>query len=253
MAIASIVLNEFGVGLGYVYNFMATALGSAVVPIACSIYTNKLDKVFAITAAIAGGIIAVASWLIYAASLATCPAASATDPCYDTYFDKTGTLEAQLTGGCVALGASGLICAIGCFVKPMNFDWNILQQVELVGGDGGENSKVLGDEEDVDGTPEALLAAQKWILKYAWGLTLFLVVVWPAFFIPMGMFGKSTFQLWAGVALMWGWIGTIVIVFLPVYESLDGILGIFVTLGCWKPKEGRAKTTGEADGKVADI
>merc|ERR1712060_715467 len=48
MAIASIVLNEFDVGLGYVYNFMATALGSAVVPIACSIYTDNLDSVFAI-------------------------------------------------------------------------------------------------------------------------------------------------------------------------------------------------------------
>merc|ERR1719174_1520312 len=35
MAIASIVLNTFDIGLGYVYNFMATALGSAVVPIAC--------------------------------------------------------------------------------------------------------------------------------------------------------------------------------------------------------------------------
>merc|ERR1719379_1379459 len=76
MAIASIVLNAFGVGLGYVYNFMATALGSAVVPIACSIYTDKLDKIFAIIAAVAGGFIAVLSWLVYAATLASCPAAS---------------------------------------------------------------------------------------------------------------------------------------------------------------------------------
>merc|ERR1719284_1272303 len=43
MAIASIVLNEIGLGLGWVYNFMAIALGSAVVPIACSVYTPKLD------------------------------------------------------------------------------------------------------------------------------------------------------------------------------------------------------------------
>merc|ERR1712196_355893 len=96
----------------------------------------------------------------------------------------------------------GLICCIGCLVKPMNFDWNIM----LVGGDGGENAKVLGD--DVDGTPEALLAAKKWIFKYGWGYSLFPVVLWPLAFVPMGAFGKSTFQIWAGVALMWGWIAS---------------------------------------------
>jgi len=228
MAIASIVLNEMGVGLGYVYNFMATALGSAVVPIACSIYTDKLDSIFAMAAAVLGGIIAVASWLIYAGSL---------DDSYGSFFDKSGQLEAQLTGGCVALGASALICGIGCVVKPMNFDWNILlEKVELVGGDGGEDAKVLGD--DVDGTPEALLAAKKWVWKVAMGLTFFLVVAWPAFFVPMGMFGKSTFQLWSGIALMWGWCGTGVIVFLPIYESMGGIMSI-----CGLGKKGDSPAT----------
>ena len=46
----------------------------------------------------------------------------------------------------------------------------------------------------------------------------------------MGTFGKSTFQLWAGIALMWGWVGTIVIIViiaLPIYESFDGIKSMF--------------------------
>merc|ERR1712196_121053 len=112
----------------------------------------------------------------------------------------------------------GLICCIGCLVKPMNFDWNIM----LVGGDGGENAKVLGD--DVDGTPEALLAAKQWIFKYGWGYSIFLVVVWPLAFVPMGAFGKSTFQIWAGIALMWGWIASFVIISLPIYESFEGMM-----------------------------
>jgi len=214
MAIASIVLSTFGVGLGYVYNFMATALGSAVVPIACSIYTDKLDKVFAIIAAVGGGIIAVVVWLVYAATLPG-----------GLIFNNTANLYAQLYGGLTALMASLVICLVGCVIKPMNFDWNILMDnIKLVGGDGGENSKVLGD--DVDGTPEALLAAKKWIFKYGWGYSVFLVIAWPLAFVPMGAFGKSTFQLWAGVALMWGWIASIVIVSLPIYESMDGICSV---------------------------
>merc|ERR1719313_2328735 len=66
MAVASIVLNEIGVGLGWVYNFMAIALGSAVVPIACSIYTDKLNGTFAIAAAILGMVAAVIVWISYA-------------------------------------------------------------------------------------------------------------------------------------------------------------------------------------------
>jgi len=214
MAIASIVLSTFGVGLGYVYNFMATALGSSVVPIACSIYNDKLDKDYAIIAAVGGGIIAVVVWLVYAATLPG-----------GLIFNNTANLYAQLYGGLTALMASLVICLVGCVIKPMNFDWNILMDnIKLVGGDGGENSKVLGD--DVDGTPEALLAAKKWIFKYGWGYSVFLVIAWPLAFVPMGAFGKSTFQLWAGVALMWGWIASIVIVSLPIYESMDGICSV---------------------------
>merc|ERR1711871_714402 len=222
-----ILLFPFGVGLGYVYNFMATALGSAVVPIACSIYTDKLDKVFAILAAVLGGIIAVIVWLVYAATLPG-----------GLIFDNTANLYAQLYGGLTALLASLGICLIGCFVKPMNFDWNLLTDgIKLVAGDGGENSKVLGD--DVDGTPEALLAAKKWIFKYGWGYSVFLVVAWPLAFVPMGAFGKSTFQIWAGIALMWGWIGGFVIVALPLYEAKDGILQVLM---CKKP-DAKATTT----------
>merc|ERR1719352_755621 len=35
MALASIILWLMGINLGYVYNFMGTAIGSAVCPIAC--------------------------------------------------------------------------------------------------------------------------------------------------------------------------------------------------------------------------
>jgi len=234
MAVASIVLSTFGVGLGYVYNFMATALGSAVVPIACSIYTDKLDRLFAIIAAVGGGIIAVVVWLVYASTLPG-----------GLIFDNTANLYAQLYGGLTALMASLGICLIGCVVKPANFDWNILiDGIKLVGGDGGENSKVLGD--DVDGTPEALLAAKQWIFKYGWGYSVFLVIAWPLAFVPMGAFGKSTFQLWAGVALMWGWIASIVIVAMPIYESMDGICAAITCKKASKPTVTATSKTAEA-------
>ena len=47
----------------------------------------------------------------------------------------------------------------------------------------------------------------------------------------MGTFGKSTFQLWAGIALMWGWIASLVIVGLPIYESRYTISSILFGKG----------------------
>jgi len=220
MAIASIVLNEMDIGLGWVYNFMAIALGSAVCPIAAAIYTDKLDATFAIAAAAGGMVCAVTVWFIGAAAWY---ADSITK-------DNLGLLYVQLWGGLTALLSSFIICCIGCVVKPMNFDWEIMQTgIKLVAGDGGEDSKVLGDD-DPDATPEALLRAKHWIFKNGVGYTVFLCIVWPLLCVPFGTFGKSTFQLWAAVALMWGWCATLLIVILPIYESFDALMGI-VTKG----------------------
>merc|ERR1719245_1310401 len=219
MAIASIVLNEMGLGLGWVYNFMAIALGSAVVPIACAIYTPKLDAMFAILSAVFGAIAAVIVWLSVASTYGPIDLVT------------TGKLYAQLAGGCTALGASFIICCIGCLVKPMNYDWNnMIEGIKLVGGDGGENS-------------EGLLAAKAWIFKYGWGYSVILCVAWPLACIPFGAFGKSTFQLWAAVALMWGWIAGLTVVALPIYESFDDIMSM---LGFKKKATGKGTPTEQA-------
>lgn len=53
-----------------------------------------------------------------------------------------------------------------------------------------------------------------------------LCVAWPLACVPLGAFGKSSFQLWAAVALMWGWCAGLLIILLPIYESWDGILRV---------------------------
>jgi len=232
MAVASIVLNEIGVGLGWVYNFMAIALGSAVVPIACSIYTDKLNGLFAIAAAWIGMGAALIVWISCAGSMGG-----------TVSVDTLGMLYAQLYGGLTALLASLVVSLVGCVVAPMNFDWNILLTgIKLVGGDGGEDSDVLG--QDIDATPEALTAAKQWIFKYGWGYTVFLCVLWPAMCIPFGAFGKSTFQLWAAVALMWGWLAGLTIVIMPIYENMDSVMAVIkCTPAGSAPPAAKADTT----------
>ena len=215
MAILSIILQRTGLGLGWVYNWMAIILGSAVPPISMSIYSKDLDAVFAIAAALLGTAAAITVWLITASTYGP------------LNVENTGQLYAQLGGGLAALLVSQFICWIGVCVRPQNFDWGkLLTGIKLVGGDGGENSKVLGDN-DPDATPEALMHAQKWIFEVGWFWSLFLVILWPVTMVPLGAFGKSSFQVWAALSLVWGWAAGLTIIALPIYESLDGILGIF--------------------------
>merc|ERR1712050_25881 len=89
------------------------------------------------------------------------------------------------------------------------------------------NSAVLG-KDDPHGTPEALLKAKAWIFRYGWGYTLLLCVAWPLACIPLAAFGKSTFQLWVALALMWGWVGGLVIILLPIYESFSTIRDVLM-------------------------
>ena len=214
MAIASIVLNAMGLGLGWVYNFMGICIGSAVVPIAMVITNKDLGPKTAIVGAVTGFVAAVIAWLSQAAAQGGTISVA-----------TTGLLYAQLAGNCVAIGSSFIICMVGSLVAPQNFDWDIMVKgISLVGGDGGENAKTLGS--DYESRPEFLLEAKAWILKYGVAWTAFLTIGWPVLSIPFGVFGKSTYQLWASVALCWGWTAGLTIITLPLLENIKTIIRV---------------------------
>ena len=221
MALASITLDAIGLNLGWVYNFMGIWIGSAVTPISMCVLTERLSGPVAIFAALFGQCAALTTWIVVAFTHPLCAAPN------NAFLDCTGLLDAQLYGNLVAILSSFTICSIGCFTMNMKFDWNIMiEGIKLVGGDGGENSKVLGA--DWESRPEFLEAAKAWIFKYGLGWTAFLVIGWPTLSIPFGMFGKSTFQLWGSVALCWGWSAGLIIITLPLWENRASIIRVFM-------------------------
>ena len=112
MAIASIVLNAMGLGLGWVYNFMGICIGSAVVPIAMVITNKDLGPKTAIVGAVTGFVAAVIAWLSQAAAQGGTISVA-----------TTGLLYAQLAGNCHRL----LLHHHGRLPRcPQNFDWDIM-------------------------------------------------------------------------------------------------------------------------------
>jgi len=83
-----------------------------------------------------------------------------------------------------------------------------------------------------DFSEEFLNKASAWIQKWGWGFTFIMVVVWPLLSLPAGVFTKDYFAFWIFISLAWGFTASLVIITLPIYESMENIKGvIFAMLG----------------------
>ncbi|KAK1864694.1 hypothetical protein I4F81_007238 [Pyropia yezoensis] len=211
MGVLGIALNAIGVSLGWVYLGMGVIIGSAVAPVAMSISWAKCSGAGAISGAVGGLALAIASWLGYAST-------------FDggVNIANTGLDQVMVVGNLVAILSSAVICAVVSFIKPDNCDWSATKAIALV--DEDVNAELSPeDEAEID-------RAMKMISAWGIGLALVLVVAWPLLALPAGVFSKGYFTFWVVLSIIWGIMATGAMVLLPVWESRSSILGV-ITLG----------------------
>ena len=84
----------------------------------------------------------------------------------------------------------------------------------------------------VENDPKMLSDALTFVSRWGVGFAVVMIIIWPALSLPAGcgasgvecgVFSKDYFILWVSIAIAWGIVATVVIVVLPVYESMDGI------------------------------
>jgi len=94
-----------------------------------------------------------------------------------------------------------------------------------------------------DFSEEFLNKASAWIQKWGWGFTFIMVVVWPLLSLPAGVFTKDYFAFWIFISLAWGFTASLVIITLPIYESMENIKGVILAmLGMTPPASSPAKS-----------
>merc|ERR1711904_235730 len=74
--------------------------------------------------------------------------------------------------------------------------------------------------------PEKLDKASTWVKTYGYGFTILIVMVWPVLSVPAGVFTKDYWAFWVFISLMWGFVASIGIIALPLYESKTEILSV---------------------------
>merc|ERR1719387_364722 len=209
MGLLSVALNHMGLNLGWVYQFMGNAIGSAVVPLWNLLMWRQANAVGAVVAAWGGMILALTTWIVVCAA-----------EFGEVTVDNLGTLNPNLAGNIVALGSSALIHAVFSLASPQNYDFKSM----------GEIAMMEDDRRGIDGedySEEYLNKAKWWIQKWGWGLTILMVIIWPVLSLPAGVFSEGYFAMWVFISIAWSFVATFVIITLPIYESSDAILNVF--------------------------
>merc|ERR1712014_38045 len=124
MGLLAVALNYMGLNLGWVYQFMGNAIGSAVVPLWNLLMWPKANAIGAVVAAWGGMILALSTWLIICAIEFD-----------EINVDNLGTLNPNLGGNIVALASSALIHAAFSLAKPQNYDFESMGQIEMLEDD----------------------------------------------------------------------------------------------------------------------
>jgi len=216
MGALSIALNAMGLNLGWVYLFMGIVIGSAVIPLWNLMTWKKASGKGAIIAAWSGLVLAVISWLV------TCSIQSG-----KITIDNLGKNEPMLVGNLFAILSSGLIHAVySICIDGEEYDFSTLnEKILLVEND---TSGLTAEEQD----PVALDKAYKWITRRGWLLTFILIILWPVLSMPAGVFSINYFAFWVLLSIVWGFTAAVVVIFLPITESIDEIT--VVLNGMWR-------------------
>jgi urea-proton symporter len=203
----SLLLNEIGLNLGWVYLFMGIMIGSAVFPLWFLMTWKGASGTGAIIAAWGGLILAVISWLVGAQIQGG-----------KITVDTLGSNEVMLGGNLVAILSSGLIHWFwSVAIDKTDYDFSQLDKnIRLVEND---LSGLSADEQD----PVELDKVYKWITRRGYVLTFVLIFVWPVLSIPAGKFTESYFAFWVLVSIAWGFGGALVVTILPIAESSEEI------------------------------
>jgi len=202
------------VSLGWVYLAMGVLIGSAVIPVSFSLLWSKATANGAIIGAIGGQVLAILSWMISAKVYSEDGTVSIL---------STGKEEPMLIGNLVAILSSGLLCTLVSLYDPDDYDWKSTRNIECILEDGEEDVLIKETEKD-------LAAALKWICYWGCGFTVVIVIAWPVLSLPAGVFTETYFTFWVVISIIWAFVATLTIIFLPIIESFSEISAVVTGL-----------------------
>ncbi|EUC64398.1 solute symporter family transporter [Rhizoctonia solani AG-3 Rhs1AP] len=247
MGLFGLIFYYIGVSMGWLYTFMGTLLGSAVVPIALCITWQKASKIGCIVGAIAGLASGIIAWLVTTSSLNNKVINVTT---------SGGDYE-MLAGNLAAIGVGGIISVVWSYLSPDNFSFDVTRalnaptrshaapttgsgthtppedekkQSDIGSGDvhivpaedDEEHDKGVTHDEDLD--PVALKSAFRFAAWSSVGLLIVMIILIPfPLFFSQVVFGTKGLATWVAVGIAWTFLAAFAVVIYPLYESRQAL------------------------------
>jgi SSS family transporter len=208
----AVVLLGMGLSLGFVYLAMGILIGSAVIPIALTITWSKTTRAGAVSGALIGVMLSLATW--------TGVAASEADGVVD--IASLGGPFPMLYGNVVAILMSGLICVVVSLAQNKKYDWKLLnKEMRLVDSDISAEAAAEIKKREQD--EETLKKAFQFSLKGGGLLTIICVVLWPMPLYFSGyVFDLGFYTFWVMIAVVWVSVASFCIIGIPIIEARQG-------------------------------
>jgi Na+/proline symporter len=209
MGFLAVFLQTLGFSLGWVYMSMGVIIGSAVGPASLTILMETANSIAIAAGAVGGLALGLMGWCIKAS----------VDNEGVVAYETLGQDWPWVVGNVCAILGGLLISLVGSLAMPdKEFKWSMLnERIPLV--DDIEPPKESSE------TDEKLQMHVKVSIAASVGLTIILLVIWP---LPMhyggGVFSKGGFTTWVVLEMLWAIIGGIVIIGLPLVETIMGFM-----------------------------
>ncbi|GAA6015627.1 hypothetical protein JCM10207_008149 [Rhodosporidiobolus poonsookiae] len=254
MGVLGVIFHEIGISMGWLYEAMGTALGSAVAPCALGIMSSRANKWFCIAGCWIGVACGITAWMVATYKLEG-----------EINIVTTGADYPNLCGNLVSLGVSAVICVIGMFVAPEHYDFASTRALHAHPDElpvPPKDDSLDGDEaKEKEASPEQLMSAAASItapeydentdpieLKRAhkqavWASLILFVILLVLIPVPLAASGhvypKGGFYAWVIVGFIWVFYGSAVVILYPLWESRKEIREISGAI--WADITGKGK------------
>ncbi|QRV79474.1 urea active transporter 1 [Ceratobasidium sp. AG-Ba] len=245
MGLFGLIFYYIGVSMGWLYTFMGTLLGSAVVPIALCITWQKASKIGCMVGAISGLFAGIIAWLVTTSCLND----------KEINVVTSGGDYEMLAGNLAAIGVGGIVSTIWSYISPDNdFSFDVTRAINaphhahgaptagsgtqtpnedekkhsdsasvVPAEDDANHEKGVTQDEDLD--PVALNAAFRFAAWSSIGLLIVMIILIPfPLFFSQVVFGTKGLATWVAVGIIWTFLAAFAVVLYPLWESREALL-----------------------------
>eukprot|EP00808_Paulinella_micropora_P016796 g11773.t1 len=198
MGVLAIFLQAAHVTLSYMYSFTGVLIGSAVVPTAACVLSDKTSGSGSVLAMLGGLALGITVWLVTAQGVEG-----------ELSIASTGTEGAFLAGNITSLLSSAFILYLYTHCYPDKKDFNTLNA-----------SIAKPSHQQLEPMSDAEFESYKKVSQYgSLGLSFIIFILWPIpMYISRYVFSVAFFQSWIIFIAVWAVMGALATIFYPVYD-----------------------------------